>query len=506
MNWPPITFTLNSGVWQVVRTIDSGSVGQVFEVVHVDTSERGAIKAMAAEGGDRDGLAAELHREGVRNIVPVLETGSDHGMRLYRMPLAEKSLRDHLEGNPGPRPEAEVIAVLGDVAIALLDMGNRVFHRDIKPENLLRHNNAWRVNDFGSARDQAAKTATHTHNMEAMNAYTAPERWQHENSAAADVYSLGIVAYEMLAGHRPFPGPTVADYKTQHTNQLAPPLASTSVRLATLVQQMLAKDPRRRAAPQHIIDTIAQMRDETPAPSAGADALRRVNLTAVRAHEEHAALEASYQQAAKQRQALREDALDELFQIGIELKNAVYAAASEAAPLLGAHDKWTISLMGAGLYFELDEDNIPSTRTTDMPFDVLATAQIALRLPPDPQRGISRGLGEFSHSLWYCDPVAAGSFGWHETAFATRTDSSASPGATTSGLLVPRAESVTTNVMDALRGYNTTTICVWPFELVTPGDLQGFIDRWLRWFADVATGALPQADHHVVEKGWRTTV
>ncbi|MFE3758815.1 serine/threonine-protein kinase [Nocardia tengchongensis] len=508
MNWPPANFTLNSGVWRVDGQVGNGNVGEVFKVSHTESGEIAAIKAVAVEGGDRDGLAAELSLAGVRSIVPIVETGSGDGMLLYRMPLAEKSLRDQIDDNPGPRPEAEVVAVLRDVATALVDMGSRVFHRDIKPDNVLLLEGVWCVADFGTARDQAVATATQTHNRAAMNAYTAPERWHLEPAtAASDVYSLGVVAYEMLNGTRPFAGSDVAAYKIQHTTKLVPPLGSTtSVRVATLVERMLGKEPGQRPAPQHILDVLEQVREETPSPTTGADALRQVNLAAVRAREERAAADADRRRTEEQREALSRAAATELLQIAIELKHAVNAAASEAHHIVvEASALWSVGLLGAALRFGVDDFHIPRHRTEGAPFDVVANAQISLRLPPHPDQ-VLRGPGEFSHSLWYCNPApgAKGSFGWYETAFATwesqlvYTDGRVKPRTS-----MPRAEGPTTPVIDALNGHGTGTVCVWPFELVAAGDLHGFIDRWLQWHAGATACVLPTEDHAaVLGKAW----
>jgi hypothetical protein len=508
MQWPPASFTLDSGVWKVVGPAGNGSVGEVFKVSHVETGEIGAIKAIAVEAGDRDRLAADLSRAGVRNIVPIVETGTANGMTLYRMPLADWSLRDHLNGNPGPCPEPDVTEMLHRIATALVDMGNRVFHRDIKPENLLWHADGWCMSDFGTARDQAVATATATHNREAMNAYTAPERWRLESATgASDVYSLGVVAYEMLAGATPFAGPEVGEFLVQHTSEPVPPLASSvSVRLATLVERMLSKVPGQRPAPQHILDILDQIRDEVPVPSAGAEALRRANLKAVRTREEHAAIQASRQRTDAERKALSEAALDELIRIGIHLKDAVYAIASEAGNLAGSYTDWSIGLMGAVMRFELTEGSISSERAQGLPFDVIATAEISLRLPPDPQREFMRGPGEFSHSLWYCDPQpdAEGKYGWYETAFATYVSAPAFGGALVPALSVPRAETVTDQTIGAFQRPSIGTVCVWPFELTAPGELGTFVDRWLQWLAAATEGELPSADHTEVDRGWWT--
>lgn len=504
MTWPPPSFTLDSGVWMVVDSVKGGTVGDVFRVAHSETGEIAAIKAVAVESGDRDLLAAKLHLDGVRNIVPIQESKSADGMSLYRMPWAEASLRDFMEAAPGTCAEDDVLEVLEHIITALVDMGSRVFHRDIKPENVLRLDKRWCVADFGVARDQAVATATATFNQAAMNAYTAPERWNlDKGTSASDVYSLGTVAYEMLTGARPFPGPQLADFKLQHTTHSVPPLpVSTSVQLATLVTQMLGKLPGLRPSAQHMLDTLARIRDETPTLSAGAAALSMINLTAVRAREEHAATEAIHHRADQQRRELSKPALEDLDQIGTALKDAIFAAASEADHPAGSPSNWSTGLLGTSLKFELTEDYIPLHRTSELPFDVVATAEISLRLRPAALTGNTfRGTGDFSHSLRYCDPWpgGAGSFGWYETAFATKSVGKVP------GLSIPYAQTVTTQAIDAFCDpLGNAVVCAWPLEILEPGALHGFIDRWLRWFADATQDELPLEAHSAVDAGWRT--
>ena len=145
--------------------------------------------------------------------------------------------------------------ILLDVARALAALDGRVVHRDVKPENVLLLNGASCLADFGIARYAEASTAPDTWKYAWTAAYTAPERWRQERAtAASDVYSFGIVAFEMLAGHRPFPGPAPDDFRDQHLHRDASPLGNVAPALASLVAECLFKAPGSRAVglqPRH---------------------------------------------------------------------------------------------------------------------------------------------------------------------------------------------------------------------------------------------------------------
>jgi len=124
-------------------------------------------------------------------------------------------------------------------------------HRDIKPGNLLiTQNGQVKITDFGIAKAAAAVPLTRTGMVVGTAQYVSPEQAQgREVTAASDVYSLGVVGYEMLAGRRPFTGDSSVSVALAHISQ-APPALSTSVTAETreLIGIALRKDPGQRFA------------------------------------------------------------------------------------------------------------------------------------------------------------------------------------------------------------------------------------------------------------------
>ena len=138
-----------------------------------------------------------------------------------------------------------------------------VVHRDIKPGNLLvRPDGVVKLTDFGIAQARDATPLTRTGMVVGTAQYLSPEQAQGlEVTAASDVYSLGVVAYECLAGGRPFDGASQVAIALAHINRPPPPLpADVPPAVRLLVERALAKDPA----------------DRFPDGGAFADAIRRV--------------------------------------------------------------------------------------------------------------------------------------------------------------------------------------------------------------------------------------
>jgi TolB-like protein len=198
------------------------------------------------------------------NIVPLLEAGTAHGIPFYSMPYVEgETLRVRLATDPR-RPIAEVTRVFREVADALgYAHAHGVVHRDIKPENILMSAGHACVADFGIAKAlSAAGDATITTAGLALGtpAYMAPEQALGDPDAEhrADLYALGAVAFEMLAGAPPFTGANAAQLIAAQATRAPRPInelrGDCPAGLAAIVMHCLEKDPQSR--PQHAAEII----------------------------------------------------------------------------------------------------------------------------------------------------------------------------------------------------------------------------------------------------------
>jgi len=188
------------------------------------------------------------------NILPLYDSGQANDLLYYVMPFVEgESLRDRLE-REGALPIADVVRLLRDVVDAL-DYAHRhgVVHRDVKPENVMLSERHALVTDFGVAKavsEAAGKTQLTAIGVSiGTPLYMAPEQALAEPAVdhRADLYALGVVAYEMLAGRPPFSGATARAVLAAHVNQQPPALSEiregVPARLVALVNRCLAKDP-----------------------------------------------------------------------------------------------------------------------------------------------------------------------------------------------------------------------------------------------------------------------
>ncbi|MGV2967149.1 protein kinase domain-containing protein [Paenibacillus sp. AGC30] len=176
-------------------------------------------------------------------------------------------------GKKGKLPVFEAVSVLSDIATALSDIHVKVVHRDIKPENILLLNGRWCISDFGILRYAEASTAVDTHKFSWTVAYNAPEKWQyHRATAASDMYSLGVIVFELITGERPLPG---VDPRQEHLTQNPPPLTDCPPLLTALVAQCLMKAPQVRPLAKDFISRLGPILRPS---SGGASLLQSANL------------------------------------------------------------------------------------------------------------------------------------------------------------------------------------------------------------------------------------
>lgn len=231
-------------VWTLSERLGGGGFGQVFRAVSDDGQLAAAKLVPKAPGAERELLFEQL--SDVPNVVPIIDTAETVDAWALVMPLAERSLADEI-AQRGPLPLDQALVVLIDIATALAALEGIVVHRDLKPQNVLLLAGRWCLADFGIARYAEASTAPDTRKFAMSMPYPAPERWRGERAtAAADVYSLGVMAHVVLAGVLPFSGPSDHEFREQHLHADPPPLAQPRrARLGRLRLHRKLLHPRR---------------------------------------------------------------------------------------------------------------------------------------------------------------------------------------------------------------------------------------------------------------------
>ncbi len=245
------------GRYRLTSQIAVGGMGEVW-VAHDTALNRDiAVKVLkeefAGDAGFLDRFRTEARNAGSLshpNIAQLYDYREHDGTAYLVMELvAGEPMSDLLEREPVLPPE-RLLPILAQTARALHAAHQAgVVHRDVKPGNiLLTPDGAVKITDFGVslASNQIPMTATGM--VMGTAQYLSPEQAVgHAATPASDLYSLGIVAYECLAGHRPFTGPTAVDIAVAHVRVPVPPLPATvDPALGDLVMRMLAKNPAER--------------------------------------------------------------------------------------------------------------------------------------------------------------------------------------------------------------------------------------------------------------------
>jgi serine/threonine-protein kinase len=253
------------GEWRIERHVADGGMAEVYAAVHPILGRRAAIKVLNPElAGDADAVsrfreeARIVSRIAHRNLVDVFSFGTLPDQRPYFVMewLAGQTLQARLRA--GPLPLDRAFDIVDQIACALeAAHAHGVVHRDVKPENVvlvpLGDRDLVKLVDFGVAKSKSGTRRTLGSVVLGTPEYFSPE----QASGAAvdprsDIYSLGIVLYEMIVGARPFDGNNPMALAQLHLSAPVPRLSAlwpgVPPAIDDLVWRMLAKDPRRRPA------------------------------------------------------------------------------------------------------------------------------------------------------------------------------------------------------------------------------------------------------------------
>lgn len=465
--------------WKIGGQLGEGGFGRV----HLAQSELGktaVIKLIPkAPGADRELLFEDL--DGVPNVVPILDRGEWKDSWVLVMPKADKSLRDYLGENGDRLSLNDTVQVLSDVAQALATLDGQIVHRDIKPDNILLLDGQWCLADFGISRYAEATTAPETHKYSMTPPYAAPEQWHGDRATSAtDVYALGVVAYELLAGELPFAGPAIHDYRGQHLEDTPEPIHGVPLKLQSLIDECLYKPPEARPQSHNL---LARLQGSLQPGSEAANRLQQANALEVQRRAEASRQESVAKSDAERRTKLLQAADRSLDKVAELLNNQILsnAPASERTNPSSHLSNWSWSLNEAKLRVRLSRMAEPRSHDDNNgpPFEIIAYSDITLQVPPD-----RYGYEGRAHSLWYSDFKDAGAFRWYETAFMI------SP-------LIPKRSRIDPFALDP--GHDAYTALspgmaeyqrAWPFTPIDQGDEDEFLERWIGWFADAAQGLL----------------
>lgn len=478
---PPGTqLILTNEQWTVVGPLPGGvgGFGTLYIVQDANGAEAVAKFVQKDPGADRELLiGAAINAAGFANVIPVLDHGDHGGDWVLVMPRADTNLAEHTLRH-APIGVHEAILILIDVATALDSIVGDLVHRDLKPQNILSLDGKWCLADFGIARYAAATTSPDTRKFALTAPYAAPEQWKLEHATpATDVYAFGVVSYELLAGQWPFPGP---DFRHQHLNDQAPALTVGSSGLQDLIEECLFKPPETRPTPAEIVKRLR--RAAQPPRAAGLEKLAAANRSEIQRQASAHAQASSAKQSQQRREELHDTAVQMFDRVQKELVDNIQdnapVAKIEPGPTPDGQQRQTAGkLLVAtlnGAQIGLDQPRLSPSKWTQ-PFTVISEAVITVtRLVP------TRGWRGRSHSLWFCDAKVENRFEWYELAFwSTGGSPDIEPFATAAGSAGIAFSPVMGNLALA-----------WPVTRLDRSDLSEFVERWLGWFAEGASGTL----------------
>jgi len=247
------------GKYQIVREI-ARSNDVVYEAIDPSISRRVAVKELCIPpnltGDDRRERIERFWREGKAagrlshpNIVTVFEVGKDGDRYFIAMELLEgQSLRDVLKAR-GALPIQDAVNYALQISEALsYAHRNGVIHRDIKPENVhVLPGGHIKITDFGIARLIGEASITQDGQVFGTPSYMSPEQVSGKSiDIRSDIFSLGVVLYEMVVGKKPFIGDTVVTITYNIMNLEAPTPAGVPPNVSTAIRKAMAKDPADR--------------------------------------------------------------------------------------------------------------------------------------------------------------------------------------------------------------------------------------------------------------------
>jgi len=276
--------------YELEELCGSGGMSSVFRARDVQLDRRVAIKILHQHYLDDEEYVERFRREARSvarlshpNIVTVIDRGDDEGRQYIVFEHVDGENLKELVVRTGRLPVRRAL----ELALAVADglafaHGHGLVHRDVKPQNvLLSREGDVKVTDFGIARSlDVEHGVTQTGTVLGTGEYLAPEQASGKPvSPATDVYSLGVVLWELLVGDVPFSGENFVAVALRHVNEPPPHLREVrpevSPRLAAAVERALAKDPELRfpsmaALAAELRACLAELEGAAPSEDAGA--------------------------------------------------------------------------------------------------------------------------------------------------------------------------------------------------------------------------------------------
>src|SRR3954454_5413575 len=247
--------------YELLEVVGTGGMSTVYCALDTLLERHVALKVLHPHYGGDEEYVERFRREARSvaqlshpNVVTVIDRGNSDGQQYIVFEYVDGESLKELVDRTGPLPCRRAIELALQIAEALAFAHQHgLVHRDVKPQNvLITQDGDAKVTDFGIARSlDVEHGVTQTGTVLGTSNYLSPEQARGQTvSPATDVYSLGVVLYEMLTGEVPFPGENFVAVAMKHINDEPPSLLEkrhdVPMRLAGAVDRALAKDPAHR--------------------------------------------------------------------------------------------------------------------------------------------------------------------------------------------------------------------------------------------------------------------
>ncbi|MGD2086783.1 MAG: protein kinase [Candidatus Aminicenantes bacterium] len=242
--------------YKVKKELGAGGMAKVYLAVDTKLDRPVALKILSPAFAENSRITKRFIKEAKTaaqlqhsNIVSIFDVGKKGTMNYFAMEYLQENLKDRIKQGAGLKPR-EALAIIRDVAKALSYAHKKGFvHRDIKPDNIMfRKDGAVVLVDFGIVKAVNEKTKlTRTGISVGTPQYMSPEQIKARKvDGRSDIYSLGIVLYELLTGRLPYQADDLVKLALQHTGDPIPKLPEKLKDFQPLIEKMLAKNPHER--------------------------------------------------------------------------------------------------------------------------------------------------------------------------------------------------------------------------------------------------------------------
>ena len=263
--------TVLGGRYQITQLLGEGGMGAVYKAKDRELERTIALKVIRTELANNPEILRRFKQELIlarqitdRNIIRIFDLGEADGIKFITMEYVEGESLFHMLRNRGTLPVDEAVDILEQVFTGLRAAHREgVIHRDLKPGNIMRDQQGRVVvMDFGLARTMEGDGMTRTGAMLGTMEYMSPEQAQAlDLDARSDIYTMGLIGYELLSGKMPFQAESAIASLLRRTRERAVPISDITrdvpSALSNIISKCLERDPALRyQSAQAVLDDL----------------------------------------------------------------------------------------------------------------------------------------------------------------------------------------------------------------------------------------------------------